>query len=104
MALGHGGVIKGAKHSSFKESNRLESTLKLLQSFGMVGKINDDGLEISGGQSPSSTDSIIDTFGDHRVFMSAVLLGCKVGAKIDGYGLHKIADELFIDRLTKIDF
>ena len=101
MALGHGGTILGAKHSSYKESNRLESTSRLLQSFGMISKINDDGLEIPGAQIPSTPNSVVDTFGDHRVFMSALLLACKVGANIEGFGLHNIADQLFIERLIE---
>jgi 3-phosphoshikimate 1-carboxyvinyltransferase len=101
MALGYGGNIIGASHSSFKESNRLLSTSKLLKSFGLISKINEDGLEIQGGQKLSTPDSVVETFGDHRVFMSAILLASKVGGEIDGFGLHNIADELFIERLIE---
>ena len=100
MAIGGGGVITGASHASFKESNRIRSTQLLLQSFGMDCVINSDGITIQGNQKPSTPDAIIDSFGDHRIFMSAYILACKVGAKIRGRGLHLIADELFIDRLS----
>ena len=62
--------------------------------------INSDGITIQGNQEPSTPDVIIDSFGDHRIFMSAYILACKVGSKIRGRGLHLIADELFIDRLS----
>ena len=99
MALGGGGEITGASHASFKESNRIRSTQLLLQSYGMYCTINADGISIKGNQKPSIPANIVDSFGDHRIFMSAYILGCKVGAKIKGKDLHMIADEFFIDRL-----
>ena len=99
MAMGGGGVISGASHASFKESNRIRSTQLLLRSFGMDCIINDDGISIQGNQEPSIPDGIVDSFGDHRNFMSAYILASKVGANIRGKGLHMIGDELFIERL-----
>ena len=46
-------------------------------------------------------DRLVETFGDHRIFMSAYILACSVGANIDGNGLQKIADEKFIERFSK---
>ena len=98
MAIGGGGVITGASHTSFKESNRINSTQYLLKSFGMNCQINNDGITIPGGQIPTVPEEIVDCFGDHRIFMSAYILASRVGAKLRGKGLHKVADELFIKR------
>jgi len=59
-------------------------------------------LFIPGNQVPLRPKNLVKTFGDHRVFMSAYILGCCVGAIIDGRGLHKIADERFIERISKL--
>lgn len=100
MAIGGGGEILGASHSSFKESNRIRSTQLLLESFGMNCEINGNGISIPGNQKPSKPTEIVESFGDHRIFMSAYILACRVGAKIRGFGLNMIADEFFTDRLS----
>jgi len=103
MAIGGGGIITGALHASFKESNRILSTQSLLKSFGMNCQLTNDGITIPGGQKPTTPTEIVDCFGDHRIFMSAYILASKVGANIRGKGLHKVADELFIDRFESED-
>ncbi len=100
LALASGGKITGALHTTFKESNRLNSTKQLLESFGMKCDLLEDGVLIPGNQLPKTTEKLVHTFGDHRVFMSAYILACRVGANIDGHGLHKIADEKFIERIS----
>ena len=102
LALASGGKISGALHTSFKESNRLKSTKILIESFGMKCDLLQDGLFIPGNQVPVRPKNLVNTFGDHRVFMSAYILGCCVGAIIDGDGLHKIADERFVERISKL--
>ena len=102
LALASGGKISGALHTSFKESNRLKSTKLLLDCFGMECDLLEDGLFVNGNQIPKNPDNLVKTFGDHRVFMSAYILGCFAGAIIDGNGLHKIADERFIERISKL--
>ena len=100
LALASGGKITGALHTTFKESNRLNSTKQLFESFGMKCDLLEDGVLIPGNQLPRTTEKLVHTFGDHRVFMSAYILACSVGANIDGHGLHKIADEKFIERIS----
>jgi 5-enolpyruvylshikimate-3-phosphate synthase len=63
-------------------------------------EINGNGISIPGNQKPSKPTEIVESFGDHRIFMSAYILACKVGAKIRGFGLNMIADEFFTDRLS----
>ena len=100
LAAASGGNITGASHASFKESNRLKTTKQLFESFGMKCELIGDGLSIPGNQTPLSPDKLVHTFGDHRVFMSAYILACSVGADVEGSGLHKIADAKFIERIS----
>ena len=101
LGFASGGRITGALHTSFKESNRLKSTKRLFEFFGMKCELLDDCLFIPGNQEPMIPDRLVETFGDHRIFMSAYILACSVGANIDGNGLQKIADEKFIERFSK---
>ncbi|MGB1660242.1 MAG: hypothetical protein ACPHHS_07085, partial [Candidatus Poseidoniaceae archaeon] len=55
---------------------------------------------IEGGQRLSKPENLIDTFGDHRIQMTAILLASQVGGVIEGPRLHRIADPEFLDRLS----
>jgi 3-phosphoshikimate 1-carboxyvinyltransferase len=100
LAMNAGGRLTGAPHAAFKESNRLTRTADLLEQFGLKATVTPDGLEIEGNQKPSRPSLPVDTYGDHRLFMTAVLLAVKCGGDIIGQNLHTIADEAFLDRLT----
>ena len=100
LALSGGGTLKGAEHAKHKESNRIESTKALLESFGLSSSIRDDGLSIEGGQTPTKPESLVETFGDHRIQMTAVLLASKTGGTVEGPRLHRIADPEFLHRLS----
>jgi 5-enolpyruvylshikimate-3-phosphate synthase len=65
----------------------------------MTSEVNSDGLTIQGGQRPQRPDKPVETYGDHRVFMTAVLLAAACGGDVVGQSLHMVADEPFIDRL-----
>jgi len=75
--------IKGVKELRMKESDRLKSMAKSLESFGVPFTLSDDAIDIIGlNQStfdPNSAkpfeDAEIDSFGDHRVAMA-----CAIGA------------------------
>ena len=99
LALNQGGVLKGAAHAAYKESNRLSRTAEILHQFGMKAEVTTDGLLIEGGQKPSTPKRPVETHDDHRLFMTAVLLASKCGGDIVGQTLHLVADEPFIDRL-----
>ena len=100
LALSGGGRLRGAAHAKHKESNRIRSTKKLLEAFGLTATIEDDGLSIEGGQTLSMPDSLVDTYGDHRIQMTAVLLATQTGATVEGPSLHRIADPEFLTRLS----
>jgi 5-enolpyruvylshikimate-3-phosphate synthase len=58
-----------------------------------------DGVEVEGNQVPSKPEHPVPTFGDHRLFMTAVLLASKTGGEVIGQKLHHVADEAFVQRL-----
>lgn len=99
LSLNKGGKLKGAAHAAFKESNRLRRTADVLAQFGMSAEVNDDGLTIQGDQHPQRPVQPVETYGDHRLFMTAVLLASACGGDVVGQSLHLVADEPFIDRL-----
>ena len=99
LALGGGGTISGAAHAAHKESNRLTRTVELLEHFGLQATLLADGVEVEGNQVPSKPEHPVPTFGDHRLFMTAVLLASKTGGEVIGQKLHHVADEAFVQRL-----
>jgi len=99
LAMNAGGRLFGATHAAYKESNRLTRTLELLNQFGLKAALADDGLTIEGNQSPTAPIDPVDTFGDHRLFMTAVLLASICGGDVIGQDLHTVADEDFLNRL-----
>ncbi|MGB0786425.1 MAG: 3-phosphoshikimate 1-carboxyvinyltransferase [Candidatus Poseidoniaceae archaeon] len=100
LALSGGGRLRGAAHAKHKESNRIRSTKKLLEAFGLTATIEEDGLSIEGGQTLTMPNSLVDTYGDHRIQMTAVLLATQTGATVEGPRLHRIADPEFLTRLS----
>lgn len=99
MAIGGGGTIVGASHAQYKESNRIECTAELLSRFSIDVERTEDGLNIVGGQQVTAPESIVPTFGDHRMQMTAVIMATKVGADIEGANLHEVSFPQFIDAI-----
>jgi len=77
LALVRGGRITGAAHSRGKESDRILRTVEMLAAFGMASNATDDGIEIPGGQVPARPESPVETHGDHRIAMTAMVLASK---------------------------
>lgn len=100
MALGAGGRIVGAAHAAYKESNRITKTQELLGQFGLKCGIQEDGLEVPGGQLISTPESLVLTHEDHRLQMTALVLalGCEGQVTIEGDGLHGVADPQAVSR------
>lgn len=101
LCFGPGGRIIGAPHAAHKESNRLSRTVELLQFFGLQASLLDDGIEVKGNQTPTAPTQPVSTFGDHRLFMTALLLAAKTGGEVVGQTLHQVADETFLERLQQ---
>jgi hypothetical protein len=99
LALGDGGTISGASHAALKESNRITKTVELLSQFGIKSTAFTDGIRIDGEQTPKRPDSIVRTFGDHRIQMTAILLASICGGTIEGSNLHKVAWPSYLQQL-----
>lgn len=89
MAIGNGGEIVEAAHARGKESNRINSTIRMLSSFGIEVEERAGGLAVLGDQEPRSPTGAIDCESDHRLAMTAAVLATKVGADLSG---HEICD------------
>jgi 3-phosphoshikimate 1-carboxyvinyltransferase len=100
LALVRGGRITGAAHSRGKESDRILRTVEMLAAFGMASNATDDGIEISGGQVPARPKSPVETHGDHRIAMTAMVLASKVGGTIVNPEVSAVTDPGFSERLT----
>ena len=99
LAVSNGGILSGISHTRYKESNRLEKTIQLMNDFGIEAIMSDDVMIIQGGQTPKSPKYAIETYHDHRIYMSAVALLTLIGGELKGLGLHEIADPNFMSRL-----
>ena len=102
LAVSGGGRLRGASHAKHKESNRIKSTASMLKGFGLQCNIEDDGLSIEGNQRLKKPQSLIDTYGDHRIQMTAVLLASETGGTVEGPRLHRVADPEFLERFSSM--
>ena len=102
LALSGGGRLRGATHAKHKESNQISSTAHLLECFGLTCTIEEDGLSIEGGQQMTKPEQFVETYGDHRIQMTAVLLATQTGGIVEGPRLHRIADPAFLTRLSTV--
>ena len=62
--------IRNAKELRVKESDRISSMIKMMQSFTISVDEFDDGMDILGGTIKGAT---INSFGDHRIAMTAII-------------------------------
>jgi 3-phosphoshikimate 1-carboxyvinyltransferase len=66
-------IIRNAEELRFKESDRISSMIKTLNTFAIKTKEFNDGATIDGG---TITGGIVDSFGDHRIAMTAIIASC----------------------------
>jgi len=99
ISLGGGGEIIGISHTVYKESNRIESTLELMDNFGLKGIFDGEKIIIEGGQELTKPTLPVNCYDDHRIFMTAAILMTKYGGDLIGKGLHSVADFDFLNRL-----
>ena len=104
LALAGGGTVRGAAHAAHKESNRLNRTVDLLAQFGLVSEVTPDGLHIQGGQTLLQPTGPVQTWGDHRMHMTALVLsmGLRQEVLILGDELHSVADPKAVERWQKV--
>lgn len=101
LALGAGGLIHGAPHAAHKETNRLSGTVNLLKQFGLESSLEEDGLRVPGGQRLVTPIAPVQTYSDHRMQMTALILAaaCDEEVLVEGPSLHTVADPDAVDRL-----
>lgn len=73
-------VISGAEELRNKESDRIAATVKMLRAMGAHVEERTDGMVIHGGSKLEI--GRVETFGDHRIAMSAAVAGCVNGVVI----------------------
>ncbi len=99
IAIGKGGTIVGSSHARGKESNRIGSTIRLLSSFGIFSEETEDGVFIPGGQWPIPPSEPVDSEGDHRLSMTAVVLATAVGGEVLGHDVCSVSHPEFISMM-----
>ena len=101
MALGRGGTVSGAAHAANKETNRLSGTQRFLAQFGIDCTPSTEGLVVPGGQSLRTPVDVVETFGDHRMQLTALVLASALEATtlVNGPRLHRVADPAAVERL-----
>ena len=77
-------VVRGAEELRVKESDRIETTAAMIRALGGEAETLPDGLIIKGRGSVRG--GTVDSFGDHRIAMSAAVaaLGSRDGCEIKG--------------------
>lgn len=75
-------VVRGAGELRVKESDRIVSTVRMLRAFGADTSETDDGIVVRGGGALHEP-APIDTFGDHRIGMSAAALAAAIGTTVE---------------------
>ena len=103
MALGNGGRIRGVAHARGKESDRISSTVDLLECFGMEATETNDGIEVAGGQTLVRPMLPVDSQGDHRLAMTAMTLASKCGGSVAGAEVCAVTDPDFIEKLMMLE-
>jgi len=103
MALGNGGRIRGVAHARGKESDRISSTVDLLDCFGMEATETDGGIEVVGGQTLVRPMLPFDSQGDHRLAMTAMVLASKCGGSVAGADVCAVSDPDFIEKLMMLE-
>ena len=86
----------------FKESDRLAAMKSVLASFGVSADIGEDSFTVYGGE-PVVVDTV-DSFGDHRIAMSAAVLATVAGGitQIEGSSCVAKSYPAFFDDFAKL--
>ena len=69
-------TVRGLSTLAAKESDRIESMRALLEGVGIQVQRGPDWIEVRGGE-PKAGDAIVETVRDHRVAMSAAVVGAR---------------------------
>jgi 3-phosphoshikimate 1-carboxyvinyltransferase len=73
--------VRNARELRVKESDRIETTVRLLQAFDADARALGDGIAVRGGRRLRAPRSV-STFGDHRIGLAAAILAAASGSAI----------------------
>ncbi len=91
--------IRNAKELRVKESDRISSVVKNLQKCGIEVKEFEDGFSIKGGEIKSAK---VQSFGDHRIAMSFIIVGLKCGMEVQDVECIKTSFPNFFEILKEL--
>jgi len=96
-------IMNGLTELKVKESNRLNAIAEGLKNCGVQVKMGDDYLEVQGGIKQPSKLVNINTYMDHRIAMSFLIMGLKLknGLRIDNSEMINTSFPSFIDLFKK---
>ncbi len=101
MAVAEGvSRVKNASELRVKESDRITTVVENLKLCGIDAKEFDDGYEIVGGK--MIENSIVNSYGDHRVAMSFAIAGLIAGVRVEDIECINTSFPNFISILEEI--
>ena len=95
-------LIRDARELRVKESDRLESTASMVRCLGGEVEVGADWMRIAGRG--YLTGGKVETRGDHRIAMSAIVAGCAARSAvwIDDAGAIATSDPTFLDSMRRL--
>ncbi len=96
-------VIRGVKHTRFKESDRLSVIASELRKLGVAVEVLRDGLKIRGRRKLEG-GCILKSHGDHRMFMALTVLAASTerGCVVEGAESAEISYPGFLDHARRL--
>jgi len=76
--------------------------VRMLGEFGIKTQESDDGIIIPGNQTIRRPENPVETYSDHRMAMTAMILASKVGGDIEGPECVSATDSRFVQQLEEI--
>jgi 3-phosphoshikimate 1-carboxyvinyltransferase len=94
--------IRGASELRVKESDRIETTVRMLRALGGRAEATSDGMVIEGGRLGGGAS--VETAGDHRIVMAAAVaaLVCQRSIEIGQPEAARVSFPAFFDALAEL--
>ena len=92
----------GGEHLKFKESDRISTTVAMLNDIGVNAKTRDDGCVVYG--TGRIRGGAVRTHGDHRIMMAATIAGLasEEGVKMDDDNSYAVSYPRFLDDIHSL--
>ena len=96
-------VMEGIEELRVKESDRIAATMAILTSAGVTARETETGMIVTGGPAPRG-GGFVTTHHDHRIAMSALILGlvCKEPMEIDDASMIATSFPDFFDMMQSL--